>query len=252
MALTAAQHLSEEIERNLGLAEHIMAPGFDRRPLERLQDWQRHRLSETYADLWAQERYRPACQFFIEELYGGLDFLERDRQLERAAPIMRRLLPDYLLQAIADAMKLQAISIEMDLAMSECLQSVERIDQPAYAEAYRTLGHWDQREEQIRLFDELGEILDRATDRPMVFKLARLMRGPARAAGFGALQDFLEHGLSAFGRMGSADYFLDTLIDRETRALEAMRKGGDWPFEPWIGHGPATDGVVQELKWSSR
>jgi hypothetical protein len=35
-----------------------------------------------------------------------------------------------------------------------------------------------------------------------------------------------------------ADDFVDTIVERETQALERMREGSDRPFEQWIGDGP--------------
>jgi hypothetical protein len=44
------------------------------------------------------------------------------------------------------------------------------------------------------------------------------MRGPARAAGLGSLQTFLERGFDTFGAMNGASEFL-TLIEQRERAL---------------------------------
>jgi hypothetical protein len=48
----------------------------------------------------------------------------------------------------------------------------------------------------------------------------RLMRGPARAAGLGALQSFLEAGFDTFRGMRGAEEFL-SLIGQRERALAA-------------------------------
>jgi hypothetical protein len=55
-------------------------------------------------------------------------------------------------------------------------------------------------------------------------------RRPAHAAGFGALQEFLEHGLDAFEGMKGADEFLATIRDREWRAMERVFAGEADPF----------------------
>lgn len=56
------------------------------------------------------------------------------------------------------------------------------------------------------------------------------MRVPARAAGFSALQKFLERGVAAFARMGDASEFLGTIDSRETALMEAIFAGSDAPF----------------------
>jgi hypothetical protein len=235
----AVAHLSEQIARNQRVADRVAAcsPGL-RRSLDRLQQWQCRRLDATYADLRADPRYRAACDFFLDELYGGRDVHERDRQLSRVVPVMRRFLPTHLLHAVGDAIRLQAVSLEFDLALAELLQAVEVIDQAAYATAYRSQGAWAERGEQLVLIDDLGRVLDETVQRPLVHRLIRMMHRPAVMAGFGALQGFLRRGLDAFAEMRGADYFLATIAERERLALEAMRAGQDWPFEPWIGTGP--------------
>lgn len=234
----AVRHLQEQVERNLAIAGRIPAEGALRDSLDRLQRWQRSRLDATYADLAAQPRFRPACEFFLDELYGGRNVHARDRQLKRVLPVMRRFLPEHLLHATGEAMRLQAVSLEFDFALAGILVDVAEIRQPDYARAYRQHGQWAARREQIELIQSLGELLDRAMRRTMVRRLVRIMRRPAEMAGAGLLQNFLERGLDAFARMRGADEFLATIRRRESKALEAMQAGEEWPFEAWIGRGP--------------
>ena len=56
------------------------------------------------------------------------------------------------------------------------------------------------------------------------------MRRPARAAGFAALQSFLERGFAAFRKMGGAGAFLATIDERERRLMEAIFGGESAPF----------------------
>jgi len=234
----AVGHLRRQVERNLAIYERIPEGGPLRESLDRLQHWQRARLDSTYADLAAQPRFRPACQFFLDELYGGYDVHARDRQLSRVLPVMRRFLPDHLLYATGEAMRLQAVSLEFDFALAEILIDVTEIRQPDYARAYRQHDCWAGRREQIELIESLGQLLDRTVRRAMVHRLVRIMRRPAEIAGVGLLQNFLERGLDAFATMRGADEFLATVTQRESEALEVMQAGEDWPFEPWIGSGP--------------
>lgn len=231
------RHLALQIQESQALLDRLErdADSFPR--LAELQHWQRARLQETYADLKRQQRFELACVFFLEELYGGRDMRARDAQLERARPIMSRTLPDHLLQAVGEAMRLQWMSLDLDARLSQCLEG--ELDQAEYARAYRRLDTWESREEQIRLIDDLGRLLKRTVARPMIRRLVRWMHAPAVAAGFGKLQEFLDEGLEAFGIMGAdADYFVDTIVERETRALEQIREGSERPFAEWIGDGP--------------
>ncbi len=199
------EYLTAQIRRNQDVAERLAQadPALNQCLIE-LQDWQRRRLDACYDDLRQTARYRPACDFFLDELYGGKDFRERDRQLARVVPVMRRFLPDHLLLAVGDAMRLQAVSLEFDLDMAELVLGAEQIDQPTYARAYREHAAWDARILQIELIEGLGQVLDETVHRPMVHRLVQMMRGPAVLAGFGALQSFLKRGLDAVARMHGA------------------------------------------------
>ena len=48
---------------------------------------------------------------------------------------------------------------------------------------------------------------------PLLGGLLRTMRAPAHAAGFGALQDFLETGFNRFRRIPDIDLFLEQLVE---------------------------------------
>src|SRR5690625_5850045 len=157
---TSYRHLETWIGRNLDIAAEIPAQGRLRSSFDRLQGWQQARLDTTYADLAAQPRFSKACRFFLGELYGGGDWQARDRQLTRVLPIMRRLLSKQLLHALGEAMRLQVMSLELDLDMARILIDTGTMDQPAYAAAYRKQARWKDRKEQISLVRSLGEQLD--------------------------------------------------------------------------------------------
>jgi hypothetical protein len=76
--------------------------------------------------------------------------------------------------------------------------------------------------QQIALMRHIGDALDGLTRLPLLEGTLRLMRGPAKLAGFAHLQSFLERGFGAFKRMGGAAPFLDTVQSRETRLMEAL------------------------------
>ena len=65
------------------LATRLDKPGFPLAELEHVQSWQRQRLARTYEEVIFQQRYRAAGNFFLDELYGGLNFRERDQEVER-------------------------------------------------------------------------------------------------------------------------------------------------------------------------
>ncbi|MEJ8566809.1 FFLEELY motif protein [Elongatibacter sediminis] len=232
MTKAAADTFREMLERNREIGRNLDRPGFPLGALEALQGWQRERFSRTYADFLSTDTDGPACRFFLDELYGGLDFRKRDEEVSRVAPVMARLLPESALDALADAFRLQAISLELDIAMVELgpdtdFRSMSTAD---YANWYRSCGRRAQREAQISLIRELGHRLDRLVRAPMLLRLVGLLRGPAHAAGFGDLQEFLEHGLHAFRGLADTERFVETIYRREWRAMERLFAGDDDPY----------------------
>ena len=77
---------------------------------------------------------------------------------------------------------------------------------------------------------QLGAALDRYVRTPLIGTALKMMRQPARVAGYSALQDFLERGFAAFRRMGGADEFLAAVAVRETRLHDAIVAGANDPF----------------------
>ena len=199
-----------------------------------LKEWQAGRLAATYADLLASDRYRPAAEFFLSDLYGPKDFRSRDEELARVVPVMVRVLPARALLTLLEAVKMDMLSESLDTDMVLALRKAHRegdIDLPAYVAAYRACGRREDREQQIALVDRIGKTLDRLTRMPLIRVSLRLMHGPAHLAGLGELHSFLQRGFDAFSFMNGADEFLAIVTARETALM------GEWLPRPGSGKG---------------
>lgn len=194
-----------------------------------LRAWQAARLARTHADLLASERFGEAAAFFLSDLYGPKDFGERDAELERILPLMTTLLPVSGLAALLLAIEVDALSERLDAAMVGVLGA--QLDTPemsdeAYASAYREVGDRPGRETQIRLIGETGEALDAFAQKPFVRMVLKMMQGPAKMAGLGELQAFLERGFDAFRTMRDASEFLYFIVSREREFSAKLFSGG--------------------------
>jgi len=218
------------LERNATLRQVFADSPPARARLAELQEWQSRRLLRSHADLRASPRYRSAVEFFFNELYSGGDPRGRDRDLQRVQHVMERLLPGEALRALMLAIELEIVSQELDAEVVRALPGGP-ITVETYAAAYRAAGRRADRERQIELLGLIGGYLDRVVRKPVVRALVRLARGPAHAAGFGTLQEFLERGLDAFEAMHGAGEFLATIREREVRAMERVFAGTPDPFE---------------------
>jgi hypothetical protein len=161
-----------------------------------------------------------------------MNFRERDQEVARVEPLMTRMLPKKALHALADAFRLQAISLEFDMEMAGLLQrrGVTGLDIPVYAETYRECGRRPEREKQILLIRKLGHELQRLVKMPLLAQLLGALRGPARVAGFGLLQAFLENGLRSFRQLSDPALFVESIYEREWQAMNRLFSGHESPF----------------------
>ncbi|PKN60495.1 MAG: hypothetical protein CVU53_02825 [Deltaproteobacteria bacterium HGW-Deltaproteobacteria-11] len=223
-----ASMLLEQIQRGKAqrLKQEAEAELVSRIPL--LRKWQSDRLSATYADLLANKRYRPATAFFLSDLYGPNDFSQRDDDIERLFSTLVKVLPDYLIYTAAYAAELNALSAELDFALLGMLvgelDGRDTITEEAYAEAYRRCDNYSLRKHQIALLKMMGEDLNAIVFKPFIYNTVRMLKIPARLAGFSALQNFLDRGFKAFHHMQGADEFLETIVSRETLILDRIYK----------------------------
>ena len=89
--------------------------------IHQLQDWQCQRLLVSHDDLAQQQRYQKAMAFFVEELYGPKDFSQRDADLVRVIPKLAKVLPEKAMNAMNDALSLNALSFDLDMEMAQYL-----------------------------------------------------------------------------------------------------------------------------------
>lgn len=191
-----------------------------------VKQFQHLRFQASYADLLAQPRYARAARFFLDDLYGPMDFTQRDAQFARVVPALVRMLPADLVSTVAALGALHALSEALDTAMAAVVGPLP-ISAAAYGAAWRTVGQPAERERQIGLMLSVGAALDRYTRNRLLRHSLRVMRGPAQAAGLGALQSFLETGFDTFGEMRGAEVFLATIASRERALAAHLFAGGD-------------------------
>ena len=194
--------------------------------------YQHARFAQTYADMLADARYSGATRFFLEDLYGPGDFTSRDDQFARIVPALVRLFPRDIVATVLALAQLHALSEDLDSAMAQALDDAATnagLSAANYGLLWRHVGRPADRERQIALMLQVGEALEGYTRKPLLRQTLKLMRGPAQAAGLGALQTFLERGFDTFRQMRGAGEFLGAIAQRE-RALAAALFDADAPL----------------------
>ncbi len=199
--------------------------------VQAVKDYQQRRFAATYDDLLANPRYRPAARFFLDELYGPTDFTQRDAQFARVVPALVRIFPDDIVATVATLTTLHALSESLDSEMGSRLASSE-VNAASYTAVWQATGRAEDRQSQIDLMLSVGTSLDKLTRKPLVRASLLMMRGPARAAGLGALQTLLETGFEAFRSMKGASDFLALVRQRETDLCTALFQPADADAAP--------------------
>ncbi|WP_448174180.1 FFLEELY motif protein [Rhizobacter fulvus] len=207
---------------------------------------QQQRFARTYADLLASRRYGAAAGFFLEQLYGPVDFARRDVQFARVVPALVRLFPGDVVEAVAVLANLHALTESLDTAMATHAVHA-RWTPDDCARAWRVTGRRADRETQIASILALAMRLDRLTRSAVLRESLRLMRVPARAAGLEDLQRFLETGFDAFRAMHGAAEFTQTIETRERAFVAAM-----FPAEPFRDGMSGSDAIRSALSQGHR
>ena len=193
--------------------------------IHQLQQWQCERLLVSHDDLAQQKRYQKAMAFFVEELYGPKDFSQRDADLVRVIPKLAKVLPDKAMNAMDDALSLNALSFDLDMAMAQYLQAHfpdESINRDNYALAYRHVGRIDDRTHQIDIISHLGDQLADVIKIRGIGMLISLSRRPAKLAGVLALHEFLQRGFDAFKALGDVQSFIQPVLVREKAIMQTL------------------------------
>ena len=192
--------------------------------------FQQDRFSGTYVDLAQDPRYRAATQFFLTELYGDADFIERDAQFSRVAGVIQRILPAAAVDTAVALARLHGLSEQLDQDMGRSWLVANPSDvanrSKHYIRAWRMTKRVDLRNQQLELVLDIGAELALLTRKPGLRSMLRAMRGPANIVGLSALQQFLETGFHAFSSLAQLDPgakgFLRHIQQRESRLMSAL------------------------------
>jgi hypothetical protein len=186
-----------------------------------VQAWQCKRLLATHRDMYEHKRFRPAVDFFINELYGPSDFSQRDQDIARIVPKMSKFLPEKALQSLASALHLNTLSFELDFDLAKQLGE-SPINYETYASAYIGCDNLAVRQQQIDYIRTLGHDLADVVKMKGITSLLFISRKPAKMAGVLALHEFLEKGFKAFKNLGNVEDFILPIVNKEQLIVQQL------------------------------
>ena len=220
---SAADQIRRHLERVSELRHQARSAGLDR-AVSDIKHLQAQRFRATYADFLQHRVVAPATRFFLEELYGVHDFEQRDVQFARIAGALERLFPEAVAQLAVDLAETHALTEVLDHELATYWLAQDATLPPAlrYTRSWRLAGNREARARQLAVVQHMGLELQRLTRMKPLRLALRMMRNPARAARLDALQHFLESGFDAFGSLGDARPFLDTIHEREAHWINIL------------------------------
>jgi hypothetical protein len=221
----AANQFRQQIRRCNQLHVEYMDDKRLRKSYEYFTGWQLDYLLPLFGDLHARTGYAEAINFIMSDL-AGIGISHRDRDLERAAPAITTMLPFRALATVAATAEVNARVLEINLAIWRRL-TVDKelpalITEYEYCVACREASSLDECVGLVHKITELGRTLESLVEVPMIGMTLRAMRAPAHAAGFGALQEFLETGFFTFREIPDVDHFLSEIEVRMIQIFERI------------------------------
>lgn len=179
---------------------------------QRFVTWQLAYMLPFYDDLRQSADTRAAIDFIVSDL-AGIGISERDHEIQRVIPAMARMLPAKALRVLAAGMEQNARILEINLAICDAYYANHGIEiaisEKDYCAAAREAVTLTECLGLVQLTRQLGSELDRVIHIPLLGVTLMTMRLPARLAGFGTLQSFLEKGYLTFRSLDNVDQFLD-------------------------------------------
>lgn len=235
VAIAEVHAIRQKYERQQSLFDAVQA----------IKRFQSLRFTSTYHDLLTDGPYQDATKFFLTELYGETDFSTRDKQFAQIASAIQRLLPQEAVDTAVCLAQLHVLTERLDLAMGQATigafdasNSIATVEK--YVNAWHKIGQQHSRQRQLQLLLQIGRDLEALTQTRGLRLLLKMMRVPARSAGLGDLQHFLERGFDTFANMGKAkgatETFLQLIEGRETAVLTALFASNTKDAENYLVH----------------
>ena len=203
-----------------------------KRALNQIKTFQSNRFAATYSDLLAQPLFAPACNFFLEEIYGPKDFEQRDAEFARIATAVERLFPQSIVKIAVTLAELHALTEQLDMRMAQVALNMpktaksEPLSEDLYREIWQKVGSNDERLQQLTNVMQLGADLEKVIRLPGIRFTLRAMRGPAKVAQLSQLQAFLETGFDTFAALArkpqGVEDFLAKVYERESLWIQKM------------------------------
>ncbi len=228
--------LDELLEQYNALAYH-QDPILNQR-LHDAQNWLKERILNTHQELFNQPENQLMAKYFINRLYGGPDFDDLAKQIERLlkyAHKAEKILPENAIRTGLKSVGLAVLAMQLDEQVAKQLLKDYPAEQKIDDEMMRlTLIKLDQEKErlqQLDLLDELGSALDKYMRSFIMHTAFKMCKGTAAKYHFELMYDFIGEGFVAMKPLKSAAIFIKSFTAQERQIVENVHLGKQDPFK---------------------
>ena len=228
--------LDELLEQYNALAYH-QDPILNQR-LHDAQNWLKERILNTHQELFNQPENQLMAKYFINRLYGGPDFDDLAKQIERLlkyAHKAEKILPENAIRTGLKSVGLAVLAMQLDEQVATQLLKDYPAEQKIDDEMMRlTLIKLDQEKErlqQLDLLDELGSALDKYMRSFIMHTAFKMCKGTAAKYHFELMYDFIGEGFVAMKPLKSAAIFIKSFTAQERQIIENVHLGKQDPFK---------------------
>ncbi|OTG95565.1 FFLEELY motif protein [Acinetobacter sp. ANC 3832] len=228
--------LDELLEQYNALAYH-QDPILNQR-LHDAQNWLKERILNTHQELFNQPENQLMAKYFINRLYGGPDFDDLAKQIERLlkyAHKAEKILPENAIRTGLKSVGLAVLAMQLDEQVAKQLLKDYPAEQKIDDEMMRlTLIKLDQEKErlqQLDLLDELGLALDKYMRSFIMHTAFKMCKGTAAKYHFELMYDFIGEGFVAMKPLKSAAIFIKSFTAQERKIVENVHLGKQDPFK---------------------
>lgn len=201
------------------------------------QAWLKQRIQATHQVLFNIPENQLMAKYFINRLYGGHEFDDLAKQIERLlkyAHKAEKILPENAIKTGMKSVGLAVMAMQLDEQVAtQLLQdypATQKIDDEMMRLTLIKLDQEQARYQQLALLDELGTALDKYMRSFIMHTAFKMCKGTASKYHFELMYDFIGEGFTAMKPMKSATLFIQNFTDLERQIIANVHAGKPNPF----------------------
>lgn len=184
-----------------------------------LQNFQSERISSTYTDIRQDQEYAMIGDFFFTKLYAPQDFTFRDTSIKKLYAALDGKLYKGMIKGVAKVIELHELTDRLDDLMVQKMMALN-VEAPLtmaeYKKVYKSLDNYDQRLYQIHLGADVTRTFHGLSKKWVVGISLKTVKTAAAVLSIAPIIDFIYEGYTSFKQINHIDYFIETVLERET------------------------------------